>query len=72
MIGLVVLAGVVFVYSLFAFFIIYHLDRFGVGPAPKVAAFVFFIGSMLLLFLVVVTFFSIDFSILKRIYPASY
>ncbi len=36
------------VYWTNAFFIIYHLTRFGVGPKPKILALVFFAGSFAL------------------------
>mgnify|MGYP001597143917 CR=1 FL=1 len=33
------------VYWVYVFIIIYHLIRFGIGPQPKLLAFIFFIGS---------------------------
>ncbi len=36
------------VYWTNAFFVIYHLTRFGVGPKPKILALVFFAGSFAL------------------------
>lgn len=43
------LFGLIFIiYWLYVFVIIYHLTRFGVGPRPKVVAFVFFIGAVVL------------------------
>lgn len=44
-----IIAVVIFVvYWIEAFFIIYHLIRFGVGPRPKIFAMIFFIGSAVL------------------------
>lgn len=60
------LVAVILLYSIFAFFLIYHLARFGVGPAPKLAAFIFFIGSIILVLIAVIAFFSSDFSILEN------
>ena len=36
------------VYWVLSFFIIYHLTRFGIGARPKLIALIFFIGSIVL------------------------
>lgn len=58
------------IYWIPAFFIIYHLVRFGVGPLPKIFALVFFLGSMFLFAGVVFSFKDIDFSFLKDIFKS--
>lgn len=40
---------------LHSFFVLYHFIRFGVGTKPKQAALVFFTGSLLLSFCLLVT-----------------
>jgi len=44
---IIVFVGVV-VFWLFAFAILYHLIRFGVGTRPKQASLIFLIGSLVL------------------------
>ena len=41
------------IYWIQAFFIIYHLIRFGIGPKPKIIAMIFFVGSIFLTLVVV-------------------
>jgi len=48
------------VYWLNAFFIIYHLTRFGIGTYPKLIALVFFAGSVALFAAVLITFGRMD------------
>jgi hypothetical protein len=46
---LLILVGILFVvYWVNAFFLMYHLVRFGIGPRPKLLALIFFIGSIVL------------------------
>lgn len=49
-------------YAWLTFSIAYHFIRFGVGPAPKTFAFVFFIGSFILLGFVVFAYLNINWS----------
>ena len=49
-----------FIFALHAFFILYHLIRFGIGTRPKQAALVFFIGSGFLFIFLSVAFLNID------------
>ena len=49
-----ILLGLIFlVYWVQTFLIVYHLPRFGIGPAPKLFAMIFFVGSGILFMLVV-------------------
>ena len=60
-----ILAGLLFlIYWVQAFFIVYHLIRFGIGPKPKITALVFFIGSIFLTMVIftVLGQFAFDFS----------
>lgn len=44
-----ILGGIIFIaYWANAFFLMYHLMRFGIGPRPKLLALIFFIGSLIL------------------------
>ncbi len=46
---LAILAGIVIVVVwVNAFFIVYHLTRFGIGPRPKLLAFIFMVGAVVL------------------------
>lgn len=45
-------------YWIGAFIILYHLIRFGIGSRPKMIAFIFFIGSVVILLFVATLFFS--------------
>jgi hypothetical protein len=56
------LTFVIFFYWIWAFIIIYHLVRFGVGINPKIIAMIFFIGSMLLFMITVSAFNQINLS----------
>jgi len=47
-IGLIILLITLGVFIWYSFSIIYHLIRFGIGRGPKIAALVFFIGSIIL------------------------
>lgn len=42
------LAFLIVIYWIYVFIISYHLIRFGIGPEPKLIAFIFFIGSVAL------------------------
>jgi len=56
---------VILIYWLHAFFIIYHLVRFGIGVKPKIYALIFFLGSMLLFMIAMFMYGQIDFSTLS-------
>ncbi|MGD0976685.1 MAG: hypothetical protein ABR875_00075 [Minisyncoccia bacterium] len=58
----IILAIVIFGYWIYAFFIIYHLVRFGIGVRPKIFALIFFFGSMALFMLAISAFNQIDLS----------
>lgn len=45
-----------------AFFLVYHLTRFGIGPVPKLFALVFLLGSILLFSLTTLAYGKVDFS----------
>jgi hypothetical protein len=60
---------VVLIYILFwavAFIVFYHLTRFGIGIHPKRLAAIFFLGSISLFLMSVITFSKIDFSFLSN------
>lgn len=59
-----VLFAVVFalgLYSIMAFIILYHLIRFGIGTAPKVAALIFFAGSIVFVLIVIAMYIRFDY-----------
>ncbi len=46
---LLIAAGIFFaVFWVQAYFLMYHLTRFGIGPRPKLLAFIFLVGSLVL------------------------
>lgn len=49
-----------FLFALHAFFILYHLIRFGIGTRPKQGALIFFIGSVFLFILLGIAYLNID------------
>ena len=51
------------VYWVNAFFIIYHLVRFGIGTQPKIVALFFFMGSIVFFMSTVISFTQIDIAI---------
>jgi hypothetical protein len=53
-----------FLYWTSAFFVVYHLTRFGIGPVPKLFALVFLLGSMLLFSMTMLAYARVDFSAL--------
>lgn len=55
-IPLVVIVILLLIYWIFAFIILYHLIRFGVGSMPKLSALIYFIGSLVLFFVVVIAY----------------
>jgi hypothetical protein len=60
-----ILIGIAFLfYWMQVFFIVYHLVRFGIGPAPKLMALIFFTGSALLLGMAFILYSRIDFGAL--------
>jgi hypothetical protein len=50
----------VLVWILYAFFILYHFIRFGIGRQPKVLAFWFLVGSFFILNMLAIAFFKVD------------
>lgn len=62
-------AFVLIVYWANAFFIIYHLVRFGIGPRPKLFALIFFVGSMVFLGFSILAYGNIDFSLVFQDWP---
>ncbi len=58
-IPLIALIVAVVIYWIGAFIILYHLIRFGIGNRPKVVAFVFFAGSIVLLLFTMVFYFNL-------------
>ncbi|MGB9609115.1 MAG: hypothetical protein ACPL3E_01935 [Minisyncoccia bacterium] len=56
----------IFIWVLYAFFILYHFVRFGIGQQPKILAFWFLLGSFLFLSLMVGSFINIDWNNLKE------
>lgn len=57
---LVFLIFLLIIYWIGGFIILYHLIRFGVGTRPKIASFVFFIGSILLIVIAIALYARID------------
>jgi RsiW-degrading membrane proteinase PrsW (M82 family) len=56
------------VYLWYAFCVIYHLLRFGIGAKPKLLALIFFIGSFILFLAVLVAFSQVNWqTILQQI-----
>lgn len=50
----------VFTWSLYAFFILYHFIRFGIGRQPKILAFWFLAGGFVFLLIMTATFLNIN------------
>ena len=50
----------IFIFWIFAFFLLYHFMRFGVGSAPKKTAFVFLTGALIIFIFVVFFYAQID------------
>ena len=69
--GLVAGLFVFALYWLAAFFIIYHLVRFGIGPRPKLLAFIFVIGSAILFGLVITSYTTINVADLGQLWTNS-
>jgi hypothetical protein len=56
-----VATGLIFlIYWVYAFFIVYHLTRFGIGPVPKLFALVFLFGALMLFSLTLLAYSRID------------
>ena len=53
-------AFLLLLYFIYGFVIIYHLIRFGVGIQPKIVAFVFFVGSLILVLPTIVFYLNVD------------
>ena len=68
--SLLLLALVLGVYIIYGFIIIYHLIRFGVGSAPKFAAIVFFLGSVVLVMIVIGLYSTLNLQITLQKFPA--
>lgn len=51
-------------YWTFAFFILYHLLRFGVGVKPKIVGVIFILGSIVLFGLSIIFSFGLDFGVI--------
>ena len=60
--SLVLAVFLLIVYWTQAFFIIYHLVRFGIGIAPKIIALIFFMGSLVAMLGVFVSYTNVDLS----------
>lgn len=59
-------------YWIYSFFIVYHLVRFGIGAKPKIIAFIFMMGSLLLFMGFVYTATSTNWEdLLSRVFDAS-
>ncbi|MCX7589547.1 MAG: hypothetical protein N2Z85_01230 [Patescibacteria group bacterium] len=59
------LANLIFIifalfWSIYAFFILYHFIRFGIGRQPKILAFCFLFGGFLFLIIMTVAFLNIN------------
>ncbi|MEK7217461.1 MAG: hypothetical protein AAB374_01640 [Patescibacteria group bacterium] len=54
------------VYWIPAFFIVYHLTRFGIGSRPKFIALVFLVGSVILFSLFIIGASQFDLSVLAQ------
>jgi hypothetical protein len=53
---LIALFVVMIAFAINAFFIVYHLTRFGIGTSPKIVAFVFVIGCMFMVLIMIALF----------------
>ena len=51
------------IFWILAFINLYHLVRFGVGRAPKVAAFIFFMGSLVLMIVVLMSWLNLSLNV---------
>ncbi|TSC91354.1 MAG: hypothetical protein CEN90_483 [Parcubacteria group bacterium Licking1014_17] len=60
--GVVLFVLIIGVYSFLSFFIIYHLIRFGTGTLPKITAFVFFAGAIVLVMIAIIAYAKLDMS----------
>lgn len=57
---LVIFAFALALYFIYTFIIVYHLTRFGIGTKPKLAALVFFVGTLVLLMIFFTVYGSLD------------
>lgn len=57
---LVVFALALVLYFIYTFIIVYHLVRFGIGTRPKLAALIFFVGTLALLMIFFAVYASLD------------
>ncbi len=60
-----VVVGIYLLYWVAAFILFYHLTRFGIGIHPKRLAAIFFIGSITLFLVSIITFSRIDLSFIS-------
>ena len=49
------------VFAVNAFFIVYHLTRFGIGTAPKLIALVFVVGCMFMVLMIIALYVGLTF-----------
>ncbi|MCX6736655.1 MAG: hypothetical protein NTW73_00995 [Candidatus Parcubacteria bacterium] len=57
---LILFGIIIFFYLWYVFSILYHLIRFGIGTHPKMIALIFFVGSIILVAICFITYFSIS------------
>ena len=54
-------------YWISAFFVLYHLIRFGIGTMPKRLSFLFLLGSIVLSFVVTLLFINLNFEAILNV-----
>jgi len=52
---------VLIVFAINAFFIVYHLTRFGIGTAPKIIALIFVVGCMFMVLIIIALYVGLTF-----------
>ncbi|MEK7507352.1 MAG: hypothetical protein AAB585_02300 [Patescibacteria group bacterium] len=57
---LVIFAFALVLYFVYTFIIVYHLTRFGIGTKSKLAALIFFVGTLVLLMIFFTIYASLD------------
>lgn len=62
LIALIVFFVFLLLYLWYAFSIVYHLIRFGIGTQPKTLALIFFIGSIIIFAAAITAYLRIDWS----------
>lgn len=63
---LVIFAFALALYFIYTFIIVYHLTRFGIGTKPKLAALVFFVGTLVLLMIFFAVYGSLDIQLIQN------